>query len=399
MKNFVFLSPNFPANYWRFCAELRKNGMRVLGIGDCPYDELTQQLKDSLDEYYKVSNLGNYDEVFRAVAFLTYKHGKIDYLESNNEFWLERDAALRTAFNITTGPKSEDMAPMKFKSAMKAKYAEAGIPTARYHLVGDFEEAKAFANKVGYPVVVKPDNGVGAGSTYSLQDDSQLEFFFATKDNSVQFIMEEFVDGEVRTYDAIINSKGEPVLETGNVTPNSLMDVMNNQDNSVFYIVKDLPESMVDVGRRAVKAFNVRSRYVHLEFFILKRDQKGLGKAGDILGLEVNMRPPGGIAPDMENYANGVDVYKMWADMMVFDKSDMPLDRPHYYCGFVGRRDGKDFVLSHEDIMERYGHKLVMVDRVQDALSSIMGNQMYVGLYDTEEETLEAFRAMTQCKE
>lgn len=399
MKNFIFLSPNFPANYWRFCAGLRNNGVRVLGIGDCPYDQLTQQLKDSLDEYYKVSDLGNYDEVFRAVAFFTYKYGKIDGLESNNEFWLERDAALRTEFNITSGPKTADMEPMKYKSKMKAKYAEAGIPTARYHLVGDFEAAKAFANEVGYPVVVKPDNGVGAGSTYRLSADSELEFFFATKDNSVQFIMEEFVDGEVRTYDAIINSKGEPVLETGNVTPNSLMDVMNNQDNSVFYIVKDLPDDLRDAGRRTVKAFNVRSRYVHLEFFILKRDQKGLGKAGDILGLEVNMRPPGGIAPDMENYANGVDVYKMWADMMAFDKSDIPLDRPHYYCGFVGRRDGKNFVLSHEQIMERYGHKLVMVDRVQDALASIMGNQMYVGLYDTEEETLEAFRAMTQCWE
>ena len=89
MKNFIFISPNFPAAYWRFCAGLRQNGMRVLGIGDCPYDELTQELRDSLDEYYKVSNLENYDEVFRGVAFLTYKHGKIDYLESNNEYWLD----------------------------------------------------------------------------------------------------------------------------------------------------------------------------------------------------------------------------------------------------------------------------------------------------------------------
>jgi len=398
VKNFIFLSPNFPANYWRFCANLRQNGMRVLGIGDCPYDELTQDLRNSLDEYYKVSNLGNYDEVFRAVAFFTFKYGKIDYLESNNEFWLERDAALRTEFNITTGPKSEDMEPMKYKSAMKANYAKAGLPTARYHLVDGFDEAKAFANMVGYPVVVKPDNGVGAGSTYRLSADEELEFFFATKDPSVQFIMEEFVDGEVQTYDAIINSKGEPIFETGNVTPNSLMDVMNNADNSVFYIVKDLPEKLLDAGRRTVKAFNVRSRYVHLEYFILKKDQPGLGKAGDVLGLEVNMRPPGGIAPDMENFANGVDVYKIWADMMAFDKTDVPMDRPHYFCGFCGRRDGKDFVMSHEDIMEQYGSKLVMVERVQDALSSIMGNQMYVGLYDSREETLEAFRRMCECK-
>lgn len=92
MKNFIFISPNFPTNYWKFCAELKKNGMNVLGIGDCPYDQLMPELRGALNEYYKVSSLENYDEVFRAVAFLTYKHGKIDWLESNNEYWLERDA-------------------------------------------------------------------------------------------------------------------------------------------------------------------------------------------------------------------------------------------------------------------------------------------------------------------
>ena len=72
MKNFVFISPNFPATYWMFCRELRNNGLRVLGIGDCPYEQLSQDLRNSLDEYYKVSSLENYDEVFRAVAFFTF---------------------------------------------------------------------------------------------------------------------------------------------------------------------------------------------------------------------------------------------------------------------------------------------------------------------------------------
>ena len=45
MKNFVFISPNFPLTYWKFCRELKNNGMRVLGIGDCPYDELMQALE------------------------------------------------------------------------------------------------------------------------------------------------------------------------------------------------------------------------------------------------------------------------------------------------------------------------------------------------------------------
>ena len=109
MKNFVFLSPNFPTNYWQFCRELKNNGLNVLGIGDQPYDELSPQLKDSLNEYYKVSSLENYDEVYRAVAFFIFRYGRIDWLESNNEYWLERDARLRTDFHIESGFQAQDM--------------------------------------------------------------------------------------------------------------------------------------------------------------------------------------------------------------------------------------------------------------------------------------------------
>jgi len=395
MKNFIFLSPNFPDSYWRFCRELKNNGLNVLGIGDCPYDNLAQELKDSLNEYYKVSSLENYDEVFRAVAFFTFKYGKIDWLESNNEYWLERDAKLRTEFNITSGFHSEDIPRIKYKSGMKEYYAKAGVKTARYHLVNKIEDSKAFAHEVGYPVIVKPDNGVGASSTYRLRDDSEVDFFFATKDHSIQYIMEEFVDAVIQTYDAIIDSKGEPMFESGNVTPWSLMDVVNDNDNSMYYIVKKLPDELIEIGRKTVKAFGVKSRFVHFEYFILRCDQ-ALGKKGEIIGLEVNMRPAGGYTPDLYNFAYETNVYKLWADMIAFDRSDVDLNRPHHYCGFCGRRDGKNFKMSHEDIMREFGHKMKMVGRVPDALSGAMANQMYVGLYETEEELYSDFYRMVE---
>ena len=384
MKNFVFLSPNFPETYWMFCKELKNNGMRVLGIGDCPYDNLKQELRDSLHEYYKVSSLENYDEVFKAVAFFTYKYGKIDWLESNNEYWLMRDAALRTEFNITSGYKLEDMDRIKFKSGMKAYYEKAGIKTARYHIVEDFASAQEFANTVGYPVIVKPDNGVGASSTYRLQNDDELKFFFDTKDDVV-YIMEEFVNGYVRTYDAIINSKGEPIFESGNVTPNSLMDIVNTQDNSIYYIVNELPEEMLDIGRRTVESFGVRSRFIHLEYFVLNCDQEGLGKKGDILGLEVNMRPAGGYTPDLYDFAYETDVYKIWADMIAFDHSTIPVYKANHFCAFCGRRDGKNFVMDHNAIMAKYGYCMKMQGRIPEALSGAMANDMYVANFDTEE--------------
>ena len=395
MKNFIFLSPNFPETYWMFCNELKNNGMRVLGIGDCPYDQLKEELRNSLHEYYKVSSLENHEEVFRAVAFFTYKYGKIDYLESNNEYWLERDAWLRTEFHITSGFQAEEMEKVKCKSAMKEYYAKAGIPTARYHLVEGYEAAAEFANKVGYPVVVKPDNGVGASSTYRLHNDEELQFFMDTKDHSVQYVMEEMVKGVVCTYDAIINSKGEALFESGNVTLLSLMDVVNDGGESLYYLYKEMPEDVRDAGLRTVKAFGVKSRFVHLEFFRLTEDQEGLGKAGDIIGLEVNMRPAGGYTPDMYNYAYETDVYKIWADMICFDYSTKPLGA-HHYCAFIGRRDNVAYALDHDAAMEKYGPKMVMQGRIPDALSGAMGNIMYVCNLDTEEELDAYYRDMIQ---
>ena len=81
--------------------------------------ELTEELKGSLTEYYKVSSLENEDEVYRAVAFFAFKYGRIHWLESNNEYWLERDARLRTDFNIKSGFQVKDIPRIKFKSKMK----------------------------------------------------------------------------------------------------------------------------------------------------------------------------------------------------------------------------------------------------------------------------------------
>ena len=135
MKNFIFISPNFPDNYWKFCCELANNGLNVLGIGDCPYENLTDEVRNSVNEYYRVSCLENYEEVYRAVAFFIFKYGKIEFLESNNEYWLERDALLRTEFNINTGFRLKDVKKIKYKSQMKKYYAKAGVPTAAYCLV------------------------------------------------------------------------------------------------------------------------------------------------------------------------------------------------------------------------------------------------------------------------
>ena len=103
------------------------------------------------------------------------------------------------------------------------------------------------------------------------------------------------------------------------------------------------------------------------------------------------MRPCGGFSPDMMNYANSTNVYKIWADMIAFDRSTLPTGE-HAFCAYAGRRDGKHFALSHEDILHRYAAQMRMVERIPDALSGAMGNQMYVAVFPTR-EAMDAFYA------
>ena len=397
--NFVYISPQFPKTNWEFCDRLKKNGVNVLGIADIEYDQLDEKLKNALTEYYKVSSLENYDDVLKAIGFFTNKYGKIDWIESNNEYWLANDARLRTDFNVVTGIKSDKINNIKEKSKMKKFYKKAEIPTAAYSLVTTLAKAKKFIKEVGYPVITKPDNGVGASDTHKIQNEEELKEFFETKNKDIKYIMEQFVDGDLVSYDAIINSKGEPVFETGIFEP-TIMDIVNEGLDVFYYVEKEMSEKLLEAGRKTVKAFGVKSRFIHLEFFKLKNDVEGLGKKGDYIGLETNMRPAGGYTPDMYNYANNTDVYQIWADMVAFDEirnANLNDDLEKNYCIYVSRRDNHNYVHSHDEIKQKYGQSIVMDERMPDIFSGAMGNYMYTAIFKTEEE-MEEFKKMVHEK-
>ena len=385
--NFVFVSPHFPHTYWQFCDRLRRNGINVLGIGDAPYDSLEAPLKAALTEYYRVDNLEDYDRVYRAVAFFAWKYGRIDWVESMNEYWLEQDARLRTDFNITTGIRSDRIGFIKEKRLMKQLYLEAGIPTARQHVVSDREAGKAFIEKVGYPVIVKPDVGVGATHTWKLENDADLDAFY---DNlpAVPYVMEEFIQGEICSYDAILDSKCEPLFESMTVWP-PVMDIVNKDLDLMYYTCPEVPEKLRKLGRQTVKAFGVDRRCVHLEFFRLTKARKGLGKVGDFAALEVNMRPAGGYTPDMMDFAHSTDVYQIWADMVAFDERRVPESAEHFYCVYASRKDGHTYARTHDEIMAKYGNCMMMQEEMPPMNWPQMGRYMYTARLKTFEEAQE----------
>ena len=386
--NFIFISPNFPHTYWQFCDRLRRNGINVLGIGDSPYDGLESPLKAVLTEYYKVDSLENYDQVYRAVAYFAYRYGRIDWIESMNEYWLEQDARLRDDFNVKTGIRSERIGFIKEKSLMKGIYLDAQIPTARQHVVSTREAGRAFIEKVGYPVIVKPDIGVGATNTWKLESDTDLDAFYDHLPEH-PYVMEEFIEGEICSYDAILDSRCEPLFESMTLWP-PVMDIVNKDLDLMYYTCPDVPEKLRALGRRAVKAVGVDRRFVHLEFFRLTKARKGLGEIGDFVALEVNMRPAGGYTPDMMNFAHSTDVYRIYADMVVFDERREPEGPEHFYCVYASRKDGHTYVHTHEEIMRRYGADMVMQEEMPPMNWPQMGRYMYTAKLRTFEEA-EAF--------
>ncbi len=388
MLNFVFVSPNFPQAYRWFCIRLRENGVNVLGVGDARYEELHPDLRKALTEYYRVDSLENYDEMVRALGHFTARYGKLDWVESNNEYWLELDAALRTDFNITTGLKSDEIVKYKSKQHMKAYFQAAGVPSARFAPVTTVDAALAFTAQVGYPVVVKPDNGVGAAATYKLKNDRDVENFFAQL-REEPYLMEEYVPGVVTTYDGVCNSKGEVLFAASHITPNSIMDMVNEGVPCCYYVDKQVPPEVERAGRAVLKAFGATRRFFHLEFFHLTADKEGLGKTGDIVALEVNMRPAGGFTPDMLNFSQSVDVYQIWADMVAFDQRKHTYEGEPRYCAYIGRRDGVQYSLSDQALLECYGEHVCLHTRMPAALAGAMGNQVTIACFDTEAEVKE----------
>ncbi len=383
--NFVFISPNFPDHYSHFCRHLAENGVTVLGIGDAPYESLNDELKESLTEYYKVDTMLDYDEMYRALGWFAHKHGRIDWIESNNEFWLEQDARLRSDFNVTTGLKANEIYRWRSKSAMKKYYAEAGIPAARYHLCDTVENALTFIEQVGYPVIVKPDKGVGASATYKIKNEKQLREFFAEK-LDIPYIMEEFITGEVTTYDGLIDQNGKVLFAASHVTPLSIMDMVNEQLPCCYYVNSEVPAEVKDAGERVLKAFDVKARCFHLEFFRLLKDHEGLGKYGDIVALEVNMRPAGGLTPDMLNFSQSSDIYQLYADMVAFGEPRHTYTNKHYYTMYVGRRDQAEYTYTLGDLRNEYEENIRIDTRIPDSISDAMGNDGIVACFETLQE-------------
>ena len=389
MKNFVIISPHFPETYYRFAEALKVNGFRVLGVGDASFFELSYELRNCLDEYYCVYDMENYDNERNAVAHFRNKYGIIDYLESNNEYWLEKDSWLRNDFNIPNGVRPDELKYWQHKSLMKEFYKKAGAKVADYTIVTDKESLLKFIDKVGYPVFIKPDIGVGASGDFRIENSEDVDAFFNQKESWITYICEQFVTGNIVSFDGVCDDDGNVVFCASNVFPPSVAEVVKEGKDLFYYTAKEVPEDLKEIGQKVIKAFNVKKRFFHLEFFRLTKDVKNLGKKNDIVALETNMRPAGGYTPDLLNFSQSVNCYQIYADIMAFNENRQDMSMPKYYAACASRRDWVDYVNDDNAVFDKYQNNMCASGRYPDILSSAMGNRFFMAKFDTLEEVEE----------
>ncbi|KAA6338144.1 L-arginine-specific L-amino acid ligase, partial [termite gut metagenome] len=304
------------------------------------------------------------------VGYFTYKYGKIDRFESLNEYWLELEAQIRTDFNIY-GTKNDFIQNLKHKSKMKSFFEKSGVQTVKCHKYTDRRNALAFIGEVGYPVVVKPDSGSGANFTYKVKNEFEFDNVFANKHlKDAEFIIEEFVDGIILTYDGLVDIYGNVLFENSHRFEQSIMNVVNNDDHLYYICLPEVADKVRKSGRNVLKAFDVREKFFHIEFFERKKDR-------EIVALEVNMRPPGAWMTDAINYTHDTDIYKRWAAMVL----QQPLGektKGNYFTGYAARKNHKQYRFSHEEILAKYGNSILFFNNIEKVFSRAMGDFAYL---------------------
>jgi biotin carboxylase len=384
-RNIVILSPHFPPHYYRFWLHLKQAGAHALGIGDEPREQLAEELRSALTEYYYLPDMHDYDALVRACGYYTHRFGKIDRFDSLNEYWLATEARIRDDFNIP-GVRSAEIDSIRRKSKMKERFRAAGVRVARGRVVHTLSDARELIAETGYPVIAKPDAGVGALNTHRVDSDSGLEGFFANKPPG-DCLMEEFITGDIHSFDGLADPEGNPIFFTGHVFSQGIMETVNEARHIYYYSMRDIPAALEEIGRRCLSSFGVRERFFHIEFF--------LTASGEYVALEVNMRPPGGFTTDMFNYTADIDIYRAWAELMAHQRKDLAYERK-YHCCYASRKRSHDYARTHNDILSRYGHLMLQVESVPGVFSSALGDVGYIFRSPSLDQVLEVVRFIHQ---
>lgn len=360
--NVLMISPAFPAEMPLFTRGLSEVGATVIGIGDTPKAALAEDVAKHLAAYLQVRDLWAEEDVVREVR--EWIGGRtIDRVECLWEPGMILAAKLREALGAP-GLSVEDSIPFRDKETMKQKLDAAGIRTPRHARGRTEHEVREAAERIGYPLIIKPIAGAGSADTYPVHSDEELEQALKLVKHVTEVSVEEFIEGEEYTFDTVCGS-GEILFE--NVAwyrPKPLVSRLNAWVNPQAICLKDLQQPAIAVGvslgREVLRALNFQSGFSHMEWF---RTPSGEAVFGEIGG-----RAPGGRLVHVMNYTCDIDLFAGWAEAVCYGRLSQDTSRKYNAAVVFKRAQGSGTVQRIEGLealMAKYGEHVANIELVR----------------------------------
>ena len=357
----LLLSPNFPDEMVLFTEGLAAVGAQVYGVGDQPKEALPQRCQAALTAYFKVSSLFDENEAVRAISHETSAHRiTFDRVECLWEPLMMLAARLREALGIV-GMSVADTVPFRDKSAMKNLLDAAGVRTPRHIRCADARSVRAAAERIGYPIIIKPIAGAGSADTYRIDDIAGLEHTLGLIRHVTEVSVEEFIDGEEYTFDTLCIGGEVVYYNISWYRPRPLIARSIQWISPQTVALRDPDAAQLDQGKTmglaALKALNFRDGFTHMEWFLTGRGEAVFG--------EIGARSPGARSVDIMNFASDIDLYRGWAEAVVAGCFSQTVERRYNAAVIFKRAQGEGRIQRIEgldSLLARYGQHIIHLE-------------------------------------
>ena len=357
--NVIMISPGYPAEMAYFARGLAASGASVIGVGDQPVGSVPAVARDALAHYVPVGSLAAGDAVAGVVRELA-RQVRIDRVECLWEPYMMLAARLREELGLP-GLTAEQTEPFRDKELMKQRLDAVGLRTPRHESTGTVAGVWAAAERLGFPLIVKPVDGAGASDTYRADSAADLDAILPMVRHVPRVSVEEFINGEEFTYDTIC-AGGQILFE--NICwyrPRPLVMKQHEWISPVTISLRDLDAPDLQAGRAlgaAVgAALGFRDGFTHMEWY-RKSD-------GEVVFGEIGARPPGGRLVDVMNYATDADLFLAWAEAVTQGRISRPIERRYNAAVIFKRAQGAGRITRHEGLdhlLAEYGEYVAALD-------------------------------------
>jgi biotin carboxylase len=271
--------------------------------------------------HWRVGDILNVDQLVWAVRELGERFGPVTRLFGAYE---QLQVPLAEAREVLGVPGLTVQAATNFrdKARMKTLLRANGIPCARHRLAPGMDDAMAFAELSGFPLVVKPPAGAGAQQTYRVENVDQLRRALAVQPPSREHpvLLEEFVRGDEHSLETI-SIDGRAVWHSLTHYHPTPLHVLENPWIQWCLVLpreidRDRYNDIRGAAQQALRVLGMTTGLSHMEWF--RRAD------GSIAISEVAARPPGAQITTLVSRATDTDFVQSWARLMIFNTFDVP---------------------------------------------------------------------------